>query len=64
MKRIVTTCEIENSTIIEVRTVWTDEEANKLLSQGWVYLHGGIVHKDKLGYQAKNCYQLGKTEKG
>ena len=46
----------------EVRTVRTDEEANKLLSSGWVLINAGVSHTDLGGYQAKCHFILGKKE--
>jgi len=46
--------------IIEVKTVWTDEEANELIKQGFDLLHGGVSHKDHTGYQAKTCFMFSK----
>ena len=45
---------------LEVKTVWSDEEANQLLKQGWVLMGNGIAHRDNAGYQAKPVYILAK----
>ena len=46
--------------VSSVKSVWSEDEANQLLSTGeWRLLHGGIAHKDGLGYQAKPVYVLG-----
>ncbi len=47
--------------ITQVKTVWSDEEANELFAKGWSLLHGGVAHKDVMGYQAKPCYVMGKN---
>jgi hypothetical protein len=50
--------------IVEVRTVRTDEEANKLFSDGWILIHGGASHIDAHGYNAKVHFIMGRIEKG
>lgn len=50
------------SEIVEVRTVGTDKEATKLLSEGWFLLATGSRHEDSLGYQAKVFFILGRKE--
>ena len=57
-KKIVT--QVENSKVTEVKLVRTDEEANKLLSEGWELLNAGVSHIDNTGYQAKAHYILAK----
>jgi len=57
-KTVVT---IENGeNISAVKTVWSEDEANDLLSKGWMLLHGGIAHRDGGGFQAKPVFVLGK----
>ena len=48
--------------IVEVRTVSTDKEATKLLSEGWLLLATGSRHEDSLGSQAKVYFTLGGKE--
>ena len=59
-----TTTVITNTdSIVEVRTVWVDEEAYVLLASGdWILLHGGIAHKDMGGFQAKPCHVMGRLK--
>lgn len=52
--------EQENKEVSQVKTVWSDEEANALFEQGWSLLHGGVAHKDNMGYRAKPFYVMGK----
>lgn len=59
MRRKVTV-ESDEFSIGEVKTVWSDQEVNELLAQGWIMLHGGVAHKDTAGYQAKPVFVLGK----
>jgi hypothetical protein len=51
-----------NEKVKEIKTVWTDKEANKLLSDGWTLLHGGNAHIDNLGYNVKPCFILARTQ--
>ena len=59
---------IETSTVIqgveikEIRTVYTDDEANKLLKEGWLYLNSGTVHRDQMGFNAKGFVRLGRIK--
>lgn len=48
--------------IIEVRTVFSDIEANNHLAHGWILLSTGAVHIDSGGYQAKTYFTLGRKE--
>ena len=48
--------------ITEVNTVYSDNEANKLLSEGWTLIHAGIAHIDDLGYNAKTQFIMGRTK--
>lgn len=57
------TIQIENVDIREVRLVRSDEEANYLLSNGWIFLNSGVSHTDSAGYQAKTHYMLGRPDK-
>jgi len=57
--------DIKEIEIVEVRTVFSDHEANNHLSHGWILLSTGAVHVDSGGYQAKTYFTLGrKEEKG
>jgi len=47
-----------NENIEQVKTVWSDEEANELFKKGWELLHGGLAHRDNMGYNAKPCYVM------
>jgi len=59
MKRKVTV-ETDNYEVTEVHASWDEEEANRMLQDGWCLLHGCMGHKDNMGYQAKPCWLLGK----
>ncbi len=48
--------------IVEVITVFSDQEANNHLSHGWILLATGAVHIDSAGYQAKTYFTLGRKE--
>jgi len=52
--------ETENIEICEVKTVRSDEEANKLFTDGWILLHAGASHIDGMGYNAKTHFMMGK----
>ena len=41
-----------------VKAVNTDNDANKLLEEGWVLLHAGVFHRDEMGYNAKPIFIL------
>lgn len=41
-----------------VKVVNTDNDANKLLEEGWVLLHAGVSHQDEMGYNAKPIFIL------
>jgi len=47
-----------DSTFSEVKIVWSAEETNQLLKQGWFLMGNGIAHKDETGYQAKPVFIL------
>ena len=47
---------------MEVKTIWVDDEASKMLSDGWELLHGGVAHRDEMGYQLKTCYVMGRVK--
>jgi hypothetical protein len=51
--------EDESFSISQVKTCYSEDEANDLLSKGWILLHGGICHRDGAGYQAKPVFILG-----
>ena len=58
-----TTVQNNNDEVIEIRSCWDEKEANELLStKKWKLLHGGVAHKDTLGYQARPCFVLGRIE--
>ena len=61
MERKVT-IETESTEISKVKYTWSTEEANDLLSNGWILLTGGIAHKDLGGFTAKPCFVLGKIK--
>lgn len=44
--------------IKEIKTTWDEKEANKLLKDGWIFLHAGLAHKDEMGYCAKPIFIL------
>lgn len=54
--------EEKHNEIVEVRTVFSDLEANNHLSHGWLLLSTGAVHVDSTGYQAKTYFTLGRKE--
>jgi len=62
VKRTVT-IQYDNYEVSEVKTVWTDEEANGLLIAGWILLHGGIAHKDNGGFQARPVFVLARMKR-
>ncbi len=47
----------------ELKVLWDVKEANSHLTQGWVFLHSGVAHKDNLGYCAKPIFILAKLKK-
>jgi len=51
--------ETGNDQIEEIKTVHSDEEANRLLQKGWIYLWSGAVHIDTMGYNVKPIFTLG-----
>jgi len=56
-----TTIETKNSKVLEVKSTWNESEANTLLASGkWTLLHGGLAHKDDMGFTAKPVYILGR----
>jgi len=57
MNKTKVTIETDRS-LKEVKIVWSDEEANQLLTQGWLLMTSGIAHKDQAGYQAKPMFIL------
>ena len=59
MKR-VTTITDDAEDITAVKSTWDEDEANALLANGWMLLHGGVAHKDAAGFQAKAIFILGK----
>jgi hypothetical protein len=60
--RIKTQKQKEFSDISEVKTVFTQEECNKLLKDGWVLLSIGLSHVDGMGYNAKPTFIMGLTK--
>ena len=54
----VFTVQTENLNFKEVRLVRTDEEANLLLADGWVFMTAGACHIDNAGYVAKPYFIL------
>ena len=46
------------SEIDEVITVWSHEETNDLIQQGWIVMHAGVAHYTMTGHQAKPCFVL------
>jgi hypothetical protein len=58
-----TTVEISHSDVLEVKSSFDENEINSLLKTGnWVFLHGGLAHKDDMGFSAKPCYVLGRIK--
>ena len=51
------------SDIKQVKATWDEEEANLLISQGWIVMHAGIAHRDGEGFMAKPCYILARKER-
>ncbi len=62
MGKIRTITETENIQIKEIRTVFSDDDANVLLKEGWIYLNSGTIHKDNMGFNAKGFIRLGRIE--
>ena len=63
MTRRVVTVETDYQQVREVRTVYAQAEANKLLSGGkWTLLHGGVSHRDTTGYQAVPTFIMGRIK--
>jgi len=60
MKKTKVVTQIETSDFRQVKTVRTDEDANKLLAEGWTLMSSGVCHVDNAGYQAKIYYILAK----
>lgn len=52
--------ELHDKEVQEVKTVQTDDEANKLLKEGWFLLATGCRHLGQSGYQAKTYFTLAK----
>ncbi len=46
----------------EVKAVWDEKEANKMLKEGWTFIHAGVAHQDEMGYRAKPIFVLAKLE--
>lgn len=44
----------------EVKTVYSDADANALVREGWRFLHIGASHIDTNGYNCKTTFILGK----
>lgn len=59
MKTVITT-QIEQSDIGEVKIIRDENEANKLLSKGWLLMNAGVSHIGSTGYQAKPHFILAK----
>ena len=59
-KKTIITTQVENSNIGEVRIVRDENEANQLLSDGWLLMNSGVSHTDATGYQAKIHFILAK----
>jgi len=53
MKETIITTQIENNDIGEVKITRDENEANRLLSKGWLLMNSGVSHTDNTGYQAK-----------
>jgi hypothetical protein len=51
--------ETDNRDLEEIKTVYSDNEANELLKKGWKYLWSGAVHIDNMGYNVKPTITLG-----
>lgn len=61
MRTKVTEQSQKTQEIVEVRSVWSESDANALLATGkWRLLHGGIAHADAMGYQAKPVWVMGR----
>ena len=64
MKKRVVTVETDYNRVLKIKTVYTDFEANELLASGmWTLLHGGVSHRDNMGFQASPTFILGQIEK-
>ena len=62
VRKIETSTVVQGIEIKEIRTVYTDEETNKLLKEGWIYLNSGVVHHDQMGFNAKGYVRLGRIK--
>ncbi len=60
--KIETHTVVQGVEIKEVRTLHTDEEANKLLKEGWIYLNSGVVHHDQMGFNCKGYVRVGRVK--
>lgn len=40
----------------EIKTVYTDTEANALLKDGWKFVFTGVAHVDSNGFNAKPTF--------
>lgn len=45
--------------IFRVKVTHNQDEANELLADGWVLLHGGVSHLDTAGFNVKPVFVLG-----
>lgn len=44
----------------EVKTVFSESEANELIKKGWSLMHVGLSHIDGAGFNAKPTYMMAK----
>lgn len=55
--------EIFDEKIVEVKITRNEKEANTLLNDNWILIHGGVSHVDAQGFNAKVVLILGRVEK-
>ena len=63
MRDSTITTKIEHNNIVEVKITRDEDEANRLLSKGWLLMNAGTSHTDGAGYQAKIHFILAKKER-
>lgn len=58
--KIKSTIEFDNARIVEVKDVWSADEANRLIKEGWCVMSSGCAHRDAAGYQARPMWTVAK----
>lgn len=62
-KKTIITTQMENLTARELRLTRDIDEANELLTKGWVLMNAGSSHLDSAGYNVKPHFILARIEK-